>query len=269
MSVGRLCFLGLGFVSQGTAEDLEMTDKTALVTGANKGIGFAVAHQLALTGHRVWLGCRDSDRGEQAAEKLRNQGLNVRAVGLDVTDDLSIYRATEALATEVTALDVLVNNAGLMFGLAPKPSEEPLDQIRQMLEVNTLGPFRVTQAFLPLLRKSGSARVVMMSSGLSSMSATADITSENWTVNYAGYCASKTALNMLTLKLAKELLAEGIKVNAADPGLTATDMTGNMGERTPAEAARIAVYLATLGPLGPTGGFFHDGQSDPMPRHRW
>jgi NAD(P)-dependent dehydrogenase (short-subunit alcohol dehydrogenase family) len=122
---------------------------------------------------------------------------------------------------------------------------------------------------LPLLPKAQGARVVMMSSGLSSLEATADITSENWTVGYAGYCASKTALNMLTLKLAKDLIPKGIKVNAADPGFTATDMTGHMGNRTPAEAARTAVYLATLGPLGPTGGFFHDGNSDPMARHRW
>lgn len=141
--------------------------------------------------------------------------------------------------------------------------------MRQMLEVNTLGPLCVTQAFLPLLRKAEGARVVMISSGLSCLDATADITSENWSVGYAGYCACKTALNMLTVKHAKDLMTEGIKVNAADPGLTATDMTGHMGERTPKEAARIAVYLATLGPLGPTGGFFHDGNSDPLPRHRW
>lgn len=246
-----------------------MTDKIALITGANKGIGFAITQQLAQAGYFVWLGCRDLDRGEQAAEKLRNAGLAAKAVRLDVTDDVSVAAAVECLEAEASALHVLVNNAGLMFGVARRPSEESVDQMREMMEVNALGPLRVTQAFLPILRKAGGARVVMMSSGLSSLDATADITSENWTVGYAGYCASKTALNMLTLKLAKDLIADGIKVNAADPGLTATDMTGHLGERTPAQAARIAVYLATLGPLGPTGGFFHDGNSDPMPRHRW
>ncbi len=246
-----------------------MDDRFALVTGANKGIGYAIAQQLATTGYSVWLGCRDISLGSLAAEKLRGEGLSATAIRLDVTDQGSIGDAVEKLEAEVPALHVLVNNAGLMFGSAPRPSEESVDQMRQMLDVNTLGPLRVTQAFLPLLRKAEGARVVMLSSGLSSLDATADITSENWTVGYAGYCASKTALNMLTLKLAKDLMPDGIKVNAADPGLTATDMTGHMGERKPTEAARIAVYLATLGPLGPTGGFFHDGNSDPMPRHRW
>lgn len=250
-------------------EVLTMTDQIALITGSNKGIGFAIAQQLANAGYSVWLGCRDLDLGEQAAAKIRNEGLAAKAVRLDVTDDGSVREAFRQLETEAAALHVLVNNAGLMFGSGQRASEEPIDEIRQMLEVNALAPLRVTQAFLPLLRKAQGARVVMMSSGLSSLEATADITSENWTVGYAGYCASKTALNMLTLKLAKDLIPEGIKVNAADPGLTATDMTGHMGNRTPAEAARIAVYLATLGPLGPAGGFFHDGNSDPMPRHRW
>lgn len=246
-----------------------MPSQTALVTGANKGIGFAIARQLAEGGLSVWLGCRDGERGENAARELRGHGLDAQALLLDVADDASVRAAAQVLGGEISALDVLVNNAGMHFGLPPRPSEEPVEQMHMMLEVNALGPVRVTQAFLPLLRKSPGARIVMMSSELGSLDATMDTTSENWTVGFAGYCASKTALNMFTLKIAKDLMAEGIKVNAADPGLTATDLTGHMGQRSPKEAAAIAVQLATLDPLGPTGGFFHDGIGTPFPQHRW
>ncbi len=159
------------------------------------------------------------------------------------------------------SLDVLVNNAGISIGTPARVSEESVDDVGRMLEVNTLGPLRVTQAFLPLLRRSRSARIVMMSSGLGSITDAGDIAGLFWSVGYAGYCASKSALNMLTVKLAKELLADGIKVNAADPGFTATDLNGRTGYRTVEEAAAIAVKLATLNPIGPTGGFFHDGHA--------
>ncbi len=140
-------------------------------------------------------------------------------------------------------------------------SEESVDDVGRMLEVNTLGPLRVTQAFLPFLRRSKSARIVMMSSGLGSITDAADIAGLFWSVGYAGYCASKSALNMLTVKMAKELLADGIKVNAADPGFTATDLNGHTGYRTVEEAAVVAVRLATFSPIGPTGGVFHDGHA--------
>ena len=246
-----------------------MVQQTALITGANKGIGFAIAKQLAEQGFFVWLGCRDVERGEREAQTLRDLGLQAQALILDVADDESVRTAADRLATANVSLDVLVNNAGMHFGLPPRPSEEPVDQMRAMIEVNALGPVRVTQAFLPLLRRAPAARIVMISSGLGSLEATTDMTSENWTVGFAGYCASKAALNMFTLKLAKDLMDEGIKVNAVDPGLTATDLTGQMGERTPEFAAAIAVRLATVDGLGPTGGFFHDGIAAPLPRHRW
>ena len=178
--------------------------------------------------------------------------------------------AVEVLSAQVEALDVLVNNAGMHFGFTPPTAEEPLDQITTMFEVNALGAVRVTQAFLPLLRRAEAARIVMVSSGLGSVSATLDMTSENWTVPMAGYCASKAALNMFMAKFAKDLAPEGIKVNAADPGLTATDLTGGMGDRTPEEAARVPVALATLGPLGPTAGFYHAAElNDGLSRQPW
>lgn len=239
-----------------------MSDKpTALVTGANKGIGLAIARQLGVKGFSVWLGCRNSDRGETAAAELRGLGIDAQALELDVTDSESTRKAALRFGEGAASLDVLINNAGISIGTPAHVSKESVDDVGRMFEVNTLGPLRVTQAFLPLLRRSKSARIVMMSSGLGSITDAGDIAGLFWSVGYAGYCASKSALNMLTIKLAKELLADGIKVNAADPGFTATDLNGHTGYRTVEEAAAIAVKLATLNPIGPTGGFFHDGHA--------
>ena len=199
---------------------------------------------------------------------MREAGIDARALSLDVADDASVRAAADRLANEVEALDVLVNNAGISIGTPARASEEPVDDVRAMFEVNTLGPLRVTQAFLPLLRAAGGARVVMMTSGLGSITDASDMAGLSWNVGYAGYCASKAALNMLTVKLAKELLSDGIKVNAADPGFTATDLNGHSGFRTVEQAAAVAVQLATLGFMGPTAGFFHDGHAT-QSRHRW
>ena len=241
---------------------------SAFITGANKGIGLAVARQLGERGYAIWLGCRDMDRGESAAATLRSAGIVVRALMLDVASDDSVQLAADRLGQEIGALDVLINNAGISIGTPLLASKEKLEDIRMMFEVNTLGPVRVTQAFLPLLRRSKSARIVMISSGLGSLAETTDMAGLYWNVGFAGYCASKSALNMLTVKLAKELLADGIKVNAADPGFTATDLNGHTGHRTVEEAAKVAVDLATLSPIGPTGGFFHDGHAA-QHRNRW
>ncbi len=242
----------------------------ALITGANKGIGLAIARQLGEREFSVWLGARDPGRGDAAAAGLRQAGVDAHAITLDVADGGSVAQAAARLEGEAGVLDVLVNNAGISVGSPPPGvTEEAIDDVRAMLEVNTIGPLRVTQALLPLLRKSAAPRIVMMSSGLGSISDTADMASLIWNVGAAGYSASKAALNMLTVKLAKALLADGIKVNAADPGYTATDLNGHSGTRTVEEAAAIAVELATLGPLGPTGGFFNDGHAGRMARYRW
>ncbi|MEO7067409.1 MAG: SDR family NAD(P)-dependent oxidoreductase [Rhodanobacter sp.] len=241
---------------------------TALITGANKGIGLAIARQLGERGYAVWLGCRDAARGEAAAAELCRAGLNAQALILDVTDAGSVAAARDRLEQEIDSLDALINNAGISIGMPMRASEESVDDMRAIFEVNTLGPITVTQALLPLLRRSKAARIVMMSSSLGSIAEATDITSLTWTVGYAGYCASKSALNMLTVKLAKELLAEGIKVNAANPGFTATDLNEHTGYRTVEDAAAVAVELATLGPMGPTGGFFHDSHAAQF-RHPW
>lgn len=139
-----------------------------------------------------------------------------------------------------------------------------------ILDVNALGPVRVTQALLPLLCRAGGARIVMMTSGLGSITETLRLTSENWNVGFAGYCASKAALNMLTVKLAKELAGEGIRVNAVDPGLTHTDLGGASATQPPEVGARIAVELAQIDAFGPTGGFFRNKAADTLPtQHAW
>jgi NAD(P)-dependent dehydrogenase (short-subunit alcohol dehydrogenase family) len=248
-----------------------MSDKhrIALVTGANKGIGLAIARQLGTHGYSVWLGCRDMARGEAAANQLRVEGIKAESLQLDVTDDASVASAVATLAAQAGWLDVLVNNAGVMFAPPPSLAEENLDDIRQMFDTNVFGVLRVTQAFLPLLRKSTAARVVMMSSGLASINDAMDMRSETWTVGFGGYCSSKTALNMLTVKLAKELDRDGIKVNAVDPGLTSTDMTGNGPGHSAEEGARPAVALAMTHAYGPTGGFFACAPSGELIQKNW
>jgi len=245
------------------------TSPTALITGANKGIGRAIAWQLGKAGHTVWLGCRDISRGEVAARELRDDGVDARTLQLDVTDAASVSKAVETVGSSSGHLDVLVNNAGLMFGPPPSLAEESIDEMQRMFETNVFGVMRVTQAFLPLLRKSSAARIVMMSSGLGSLTDALDMRSETWTVGFGGYCASKTALNMLTVKLAKELDREGIKVNAVDPGLTSTDMTGNGAGHSPEEGARPAVALATTHAYGPTAGFYACASSGQLLQKNW
>jgi NAD(P)-dependent dehydrogenase (short-subunit alcohol dehydrogenase family) len=238
-----------------------MTDtKTAVVTGANKGIGFEIARRLASEGYRVWLGARDRGRGEAAAAKLRAQGLDAHWLELDVTDDRSAASAAEKLAAQTGTLDVLVNNAGIAEGFGISPLEEPIEITKKVYEVNVFGPIRVTQAFMPLLKASKAGRIVMMSSELGSIQSLLDPGNEFYAINALGYNSSKSALNAATVSIAKAAEPFGIKVNAADPGYTATEMNGNSGYRTVEQAAEVAVKLATLGEDGPTAGYFnHNG----------
>jgi NAD(P)-dependent dehydrogenase (short-subunit alcohol dehydrogenase family) len=243
--------------------------KTALVTGANKGIGREIARQLGHKGYSVWLGCRDAERGEQAAAALRKEGLHAQVLTLDVTNDASVKAAALTYGKTSDTLDVLVNNAGVATGGVAAPSEASLDDMRAVYEVNVFGPVRVTQAFVPFLRRTGQGRIVMMSSSLGSIGEQLDMTSGTYGVNLLGYNSSKSALNMITVSFAKDLAAHGIKVNAANPGYVATDLNGNQGYRSVEQGATIAVHLATLGPMGPTGGYFNDGSEVTLGRHAW
>jgi NAD(P)-dependent dehydrogenase (short-subunit alcohol dehydrogenase family) len=198
-----------------------MNDKrTALVTGANKGIGFETARQLGQRGMTVLVGARDEVRGVRAVDTLRAENVDARFVALDVTNAASVAEAGRTIERDVGRLDVLVNNAGIVLGRS-KPSETSLDDLRRVFEVNVLGVVVVTNAMLPLLRRAApAARIVMVSSGVGSFFNQSDAHWEYAWLNAIAYPASKAALNMVTVQYAKELAASGIKVNAADPGYT-------------------------------------------------
>jgi NAD(P)-dependent dehydrogenase (short-subunit alcohol dehydrogenase family) len=229
-----------------------------LVTGANKGIGLEIARGLGKLGHAVWLGSRDQLRGEAAAEALREDGLDIHLLALDVADDANVAAAVEALKAEAGKLDALVNNAGISTGWVA-PSEDRISDVRAIYEVNVFGAIRTTQAFLPLLKVSDAPRIVMMSSSLGSLAWASDFVAPMaYKANLLGYNSSKSALNAVTVAFAKELAPLGFKVNAGCPGYTATDLNQHSGHRTPEQGAAIAVRLATLPDDGPTGRFYDD-----------
>lgn len=237
------------------------TIKTALVTGATRGIGREIARQLAEAGHEVWLGSRDAARGEAAAADLRSRGLSAHVLTLDVANDESVANAAALLAAQTDRLDLLVNNAGVANGFDHTPLDEPLASVKDVYEVNVFGPIRVTQAFVPLLKASSGAQVIMLSSELGSLSALVDPENEFYGVNLLSYNSSKTALNAATVSFAKALEPFGIRVNAVDPGFTATDMNGHAGYRSVAQAAEVPLALATGGMEGVSAAFLnHNGR---------
>jgi NAD(P)-dependent dehydrogenase (short-subunit alcohol dehydrogenase family) len=233
-------------------------DKTALITGANKGIGYETTRRLAELGMTVLVGARDRQRGEHAVARLRERSSNVHLVTLDVTDDASIAAAATDIGERFGRLDALVNNAGVGGGGQP-PSKQSIASIRTLFATNLLGAVAVTQAFLPLLEQAPAGRIVNVSSSLGSLRLAADPTSRiaAWNALF-GYSASKTALNAFTVRLAHELRSTNIKVNSACPGYVATDLNQHQGPRTVEQGASIIVRLATLADDAPTGGFFDD-----------
>ncbi|MER7848131.1 SDR family NAD(P)-dependent oxidoreductase [Kitasatospora sp. NPDC096077] len=219
---------------------------TTLITGANKGLGYETARRLIAAGHTVYLGARSTERGEAAAAAL-----GARFVRLDVTDDASVAAAV-AVVEKDGGLDVLVNNAGIEVrspqGAVIGAAELTADVLREVFETNVFGLVRVTHAFLPLLECSAAPVVVNVSSGLASLARGGQ--------GYPGaaYPASKTAVNMLTVQFANAFPA--MRINAVEPGYTATDLNGHAGTQTVEQGAEIIVRMARLGPDGPTGGYF-------------
>ena len=213
-----------------------------LITGANKGIGFATARQLLELGHVVYIGARDVERGEKAAAEL-----GARFVQLDVTDDASVNTALATIGADEGRLDVLVHNAGVLV-----TGEPDGPTALRVFDTNAVGIVRVTEAALPLLRKSSNPVVVTVSSSAGSFWAVTNPDRPEFGLPLALYAASKSAATMLTVQYAKA--EPGIKFNALEPGTTATDMTASFGiGRSPEESAKTVVRLATLGPDGPTG----------------
>ncbi|MDO9417263.1 SDR family NAD(P)-dependent oxidoreductase [Pararhizobium sp.] len=240
--------------------------RVALVTGANKGIGLQIARDLTAEGLTVLVGSRDLQKGEAAAREI---GGDAGAIRLDVTDATSIAAAAASIASDFGRLDVLVNNAGIASTAAPGtsfeerlkdnvPSQASMDYIRAIYETNVFGLIAVTQAMLPLLRQAPAGRIVNMGSSSGSMTLNANPAFEYRHVFGAAYSPSKATVHAVTLAFSIELEATSIKVNAACPGFTATDLNGFRGTRTVEQGAREAVRLALIGPDGPTGGLFDE-----------
>lgn len=225
---------------------------TTLITGSNKGLGYETARQLIAAGHTVYVGARDPERGRLAAGRL-----GARFVQLDVTDDNSVAAAAKAIAAD-GRLDVLVNNAGIE-GRTPDnevigPADETAEHMEALFDTNVFGMVRLLHGFLPLLERSAAPVVVNVSSGLSK---TADLANPDGPVHFypgVAYPASKTAVNTVTVQYAKAF--PRIRINAVDPGYTATDLNGRTGTQTVEEGAQIIVRMAQIGPDGPTGGYF-------------
>jgi NAD(P)-dependent dehydrogenase (short-subunit alcohol dehydrogenase family) len=231
----------------------------ALVTGANKGIGYEIAAGLGALGWSVGVGARDAERREAAVAKLRAAGVDAFGVALDVTDDASVAAAARQIEDEQGRLDVLVNNAGVTGGMPQLPTQVTPDQLRTVLETNVIGVVRVINAMLPMLRRSPSPRIVNMSSGVGSLARQTAPHDEGATGPISGaYSPSKTYLNAVIVQYAKELRDTNILINLACPGYVATDLNGFRGVRTPEQGAAIAIKLATLPDDGPTGGYFED-----------
>lgn len=229
----------------------------ALITGANKGIGFEIARGLGAKKIVVLVGARDEARGQAAAAKLESEGIDARFVPLDVTNKETISSAAQWIADNFGHLDILVNNAGIAeWGF--KPSDVDLAKVREVYETNLFGPMAVTQAMLPLLRRSRHGRIVNVSSSLGSLSMAADPGSPMSQFVALGYNTSKTALNSMTVQFANELRGTSIKVNSVCPGYCATDINGHSGPRTAAQGANAPVQYATLDDDGPSGGVFDE-----------
>jgi NAD(P)-dependent dehydrogenase (short-subunit alcohol dehydrogenase family) len=244
---------------------MAITKKIALITGANKGLGFEMARQLGQAGVTVIVAARDAAKGQAAVEKLKSHGLDVEALKLDVTKKEDYTPAVDYIANKYGRLDILINNAGVSnedFG-SGKPSTTTPEILHSTFETNFFAQVFLTQALLPLIQKSEAGRIVNMSSILGSQTLHADPKSPIYNFKQLSYDASKAALNSFTIHLAYELKDTKIKVNSAHPGWVKTDMGTDAAPMEIPEGGKTGVELALLGEDGPTGGFFHLGQ--PLP----
>ena len=235
-----------------------MSQRVAFVTGANKGIGFEVARGIAKAGYVVLLGARNPTNGRESVNTLTNEQLDVRFVELDITRVETISAAARRVEADFGKLDVLVNNAGIADPHDGPPSRANVDAVERVLRTNFLGAVAITQAMLPLLRKSGAGRIVNVSSELGSITRHGDPTWTYAQVKVLGYSASKAALNMFTVQLAFELKDQGIAVNSVNPGFTATDLNAHRGQQTVEEGAAEVLRVA-LEDHGPSGKFLETG----------
>lgn len=250
-----------GFAHQGK----KMADKKriALVTGANKGIGLEIARQLAEAGVHVIIGVRNLELGKRAAAGIASEGYPAESVMIDLNDEATISAAAERIGSTHGRLDILVNNAGIAQESDGPPSSASIAVVRQIVETNFIGTLAVTQAMVPLLRRSKSGTIVNLSTPLGSLTINGDPTSPFYNYRLIGYGASKAALNLLTLQLSAELRESGISVNSVVPGFVKTDLTGQQGNMTPAEGARLPVEYALLEDNTVSGRFVGPGAELP------
>jgi NAD(P)-dependent dehydrogenase (short-subunit alcohol dehydrogenase family) len=239
--------------------------KIALITGANKGIGLETARQLGELGATILVGARDLAKGEEAAEVLRGVGVDVRAIKLDVAKEADRRAAAKLIEKDYGRLDILINNAGVMLDARTgnETSKTSAKVLRDTFETNLFAVVALTQKMLPLLLKSDAGRIVNLSSVLASLTLHATKGSPIYDAKTFAYDTSKTALNSFTIHLAHELQDTKIKVNSAHPGWVKTEMGGEGAPMEIVDGAKTSVQLATLGPDGPTGGYFHMGETLP------
>ncbi len=233
--------------------------KTALVTGANKSIGYEVARQLAQEGIYVYLGSRDLDNGIAAMNKLSAEGLsNTKAIQLDTTDDESIKNARSEIGKKTGTLDILINNAGIFGGYPQAALDATIDQFKTAYDTNVYGVVRVTQAFIDLLKRSSEPRIVNVSSSQGSITLHSDPSYKYYNYKAAVYLSSKAAMNMYTVVLAYELRDSDFKINAVCPGYTKTDFNSHRGTGSIEVAGKRIVKYALIDKDGPTGKFFSE-----------
>jgi NAD(P)-dependent dehydrogenase (short-subunit alcohol dehydrogenase family) len=233
--------------------------KSALVTGANKSIGFEVARQLVQKGVYVYLGSRNLENGLEAVKKLKAEGLNnVEAIGLDITNDESVKNARVEIGKKTKLLDILINNAGIYGGYPQEALDATIDQFKATYDANVYGVIRVTQAFIDLLKKSAEPRIVNVSSSQGSITLHSDPSYKYYDYKGAVYLSSKSAMNMYTVVLAYELKNSNFKINAVCPGYTKTDFNGHRGLGNLDDAGKRILKYALIDNDGPTGKFFSE-----------
>jgi len=233
--------------------------KNVVVTGANKGIGFEVAKQMAELGYFVYLGCRNEQSGLEAISNLKKLNIsNVELLQIDVSDWNSVKEAASKLASEIDALDILINNAGIAGSQPQNISACDISLLKDVFNTNYFGAIQTTQAMLPLLEKAKQPVIVNVSSELGSLAMqTSQGRNPNWD-HFAAYASTKTALNSFTILLAHEFRDTKFRINSVTPGFTATDLNGFTGFKTPAQGAQPIVRMATIGSDGPSGKFFRE-----------
>ena len=232
--------------------------KTVLITGANKGIGFETAKQMAQLGYFVYLGSRDKSRGLDAINRLKEMGIsNVECIEIDITNIHSVIQAKHELESKTEGLDILINNAGIAGEMPQNISTGDMQNLRKVFETNFFGTVQTTQQFIPLLQKSNEPVIVNVSSELGSLTIHNRRQNSNYEL-FDAYSCSKTALNAFTVMLANEFRNTNFKINSVTPGYTATDFNQYKGLQTVEQGAKYILNYATLDTDGVTGGFFKE-----------